>query len=182
MKVKFAFLFLSLVLGFRGLAAQLVTEPGHSACEEYKLAKDLRVYKDPSLFIGSLGQMYNDPKQGWSSLMEESPVLTTLQGTVHLMKLGIPSEFKNFGVISRIYELADSSFKPRLTERGVSTSSSRERVRPLVVPVKVCGSTYGDSLGFVLISDLEKAQQEERDPGVLPPSVYPNPVPTLRRP
>jgi hypothetical protein len=159
-----------------GFSVQVLSEFENSKCEEFKLFRDLNVYKDPSLFIGNLGEMYNDPRQGWDGLMKETPILTTLQGTVYLMKLGGASEFRNFGMISKLYELADSRFvaKKSIQKSGIP-------VRPLVIPVKLCGFGYGDSLGYVLFTDFEKALIPDREEGSLPPSVYPNPVPNLRK-
>jgi hypothetical protein len=162
--------------------AQVGSEFANSACEEFQLARELIIYKDPSLFIGSLGQMYNDPHQGWSELMSETPVLTSLQGTVYLMKLGEPTEFKNFGVISKLYELVEPRLKSHSEDKKSKASQALKSERPWVIPVKVCGASYGDSLGFVLVSDLKWAQHEERESGALPPSIYPNPVPNLKRP
>ena len=161
-------------------SAQVVTGLDHTACEEFKLAKELKVYKDPSIFVGSLGQMYSDPHQGWSSLLNESPILTTLEGMVHLMKLSAPVEFKNFGMISRLYEFADPRFK--MVNKKVDGKNERSDKYPLVVPIKICGTSYSDSLGFVFVSDLNKSIQEDLDPTVMPPSVYPNPVPSLKLP
>jgi len=172
-------LFLVFILGClsqKVFSAQVLSEFENSKCEEFKLFRDLKVYKDPSLFIGNLGEMYNDPKQGWDGLMKETPILTTLQGTVYLMKLGGASEFRNFGIISKLYELADSRFVAKK-----SGNKSKTPIRPLVIPVKLCGFGYEDSLGFVLFTDFEKALFPEREEGALPPSIYPNPVPSLRK-
>lgn len=179
MKVVQWIVFAFLSFGVNVRALQVASEYDHAACEEFQLAKELRVYKDPSIFVGNLGQMYNDPRQGWATLMNETPVLTTLEGTVHLMKLASASEFKNFGVISRLYEFADPRFKAR--DKSNAVLKGKSAARPMVVPVKICGTSYSDSIGFVFLSDLDKAMQEERDPKVMPPSVYPNPIPILKK-
>ncbi|MFM8313051.1 MAG: hypothetical protein ACKOA8_02090 [Deltaproteobacteria bacterium] len=166
---------------FPVVAVHVLSEFEHSLCEEVKLSSELRVYKDPSLFVGALGEMYNDPQQGWKSLMNETPVLTHLSGTVELMRLGVPAEFKNFGVISKLYELADSRFKVIQPQGIKKDPKTKPRTGPLVIPVKVCGSSYGDSLGFVLLADFQRAQKQNIEEGTLPPSVYPNPVPVLKK-
>ena len=114
--------------GFKAKAVQVVSDYEHASCQEFRLVKELRVYKDPSIFVGNLGQMYNDPHQGWASLMNENPVLTTLEGTIHLMKLGSPMEFKNYGVISRLYELADPRFKAKAKKRSLLNKLRLQRL------------------------------------------------------
>lgn len=168
---------------FFALAANVLSEFENSKCEEFRLSKEVVVYKDPSLFVGNLGEMFNDPHQGWKNLMAETPVLTTLQGTTYLMKLGNASEFKNFGVISKLYELADSRFIVRKNPPKNNKGQSFASKRPFVIPVKLCGSTYADSLGFVLLADFELAQlNPETERGVMPPSIYPNPIPSYKKP
>ena len=176
------FLLVFFVLPLKTRGVQVLSELDFCACEEFRLTKGLRVYKDPSLFIGSLGQMYNDPQQGWQSLMNETPILTTLQGTVYLMKLGGPSEFKNFGIISKLYELVDPRLRDNSSLQSIKNSKPQKMGRALVVPIKICGPIYGDSLGFVLVSDFERSLKEEIRSGVLPPSIYPNPIPKLKKP
>jgi len=180
---RIIFLCCVLTLSFlKAQGAQVISEFSHSSCEEFRLVRELTIYKDPSLFIGNLGQMYNDPHQGWTELMNETPVLTTLQGTVHLMKLGEPVEFKNFGIISKLYELVEPRLKPNKESKKSKSAHAFGKEITWIIPIKICGSAYGDSLGFVLISDLKWAQHEEREPGTLPPSIYPNPVPDLNKP
>lgn len=164
-------IFFSILVSFSNGAysVDIVSEFDRYSCQEFQLVKELRVYKDPSLFVGMLGQMYSDPHQGWKSLMDESPVLTALEGAVQLMKLGPPKELKHFGVISKFYEINEPKLK------GPSTAA-----RPKVIPVRICGPVYVDSLGFVLAADFEEALREDIIPGRLPPSVYPNPVPKLK--
>jgi hypothetical protein len=162
-------------------AAQVLSEFEDSKCEEFKLSKPLVVYKDPSLFVGALGEFYNDPQQGWKSLVAETPVLTTLEGTVYLMKLGVASEFRNFGVISKLYELVDSRFTAKKTTAKSKTGRKEIIKRPLVMPIKICGSAYSDSLGFVLWADFQEAQVFETESGAMPPSVFPNPIPLYKK-
>jgi hypothetical protein len=179
-----AFLFLSTQFGF---AAQIVTEAQHTHCEELQLFKDLKIYKDPTLFLPVLSQIYVDPANGWDLLMNESPLLTTLRGTIHVMRLGSPQEFKSFGGISRLYELADSQFVPKPTpspepKKKLSPKDVEELKRgPLIVPIKICSEAYAETLGFVLETDLKTAQVDEREEATLPPSTRTNPIPKLRK-
>ncbi len=152
------------------------------SCQEFHLTKKMTVYKDPSLFVGRLGQLIEDPQRGWEDLMSDNPILTTLEGTVLLMKLGSPVEFKNFGLISKFYELVEPRLKLDNGKKTSSHSTQKPSKGPLVVPVRLCSSAYSDSLGFVLVSDFEKALKDDVPPGVLPPSIYPNPIPKLRNP
>lgn len=171
--MKLISIVLSLLILRVAYAAQIVTDGSHAACEEFRFVKELKLFKDPTLFLSNLSVIYQDPATGWESLMHENPLLTTLRGTVHLMKLGPELEFKNFGAIARIYELAE----PKLR-----MSESREK-HAKIVPVKVCGSNepYGDTLGFVLVSDLKSAQIEDQEGASMPPSTLPNPIPKLRK-
>lgn len=162
------------------LGAHVLSEFENSKCEEFQLSKPVIVFKDPSLFVGSLGEIWNDPHQGWKSLMSESPIVTTLEGNVRLMRLGSPSEFKSFGVISKLYELADSRFGAGSEYYQRPHTTLGKHKRPLIVPIKICDSAYSDSLGFVVLSDFQKAQSVEVAPGAMPPSVYPNPIPELK--
>ena len=66
-------------------------------------------------------------------------------------------------------------------------SSSKKKARwlknpPMILPVKLCGEdSYQDSLGFVLVSDLDVAQNSVDPSKSLPPSIEPNPIPALRQ-
>ncbi len=150
-------------------SADVVTDSDVKAhCEELVVKRELRVFKDPSLFLPGLALIAEDPKAGWERLMEESPLLTRLTGRVSLMRLGKAREFKNFGAIAKLYEAAEPRL--RLREKGAAASSAR------VIPIQICGD---GSLGFVLESDLKWAALDEKraSEDVMPPSTYPNPVP-----
>ena len=109
------------------LAIEIVNENPHAACEEYVISRELPIYKDPNIFLSNLGLIYSDPKTGWATLMDETPLLTSLRGIVHLMRLAPAREFKNFGAIARIDELADPSFKiARDSARGARKESSEK--------------------------------------------------------
>ena len=181
MKVALALGLIFISLSRSVWATQVLSEFEDSKCEEFQLSKPLVVYKDPSLFVGALGEFYNDPQQGWKSLVAETPVLTTLQGTVYLMKLGVASEFRNFGVISKLYELVDSRFTEKKTIAKSKAGRKETVKRPLVMPIKICGSAYSDSLGFVLWADFQEAQVFETESGSMPPSVFPNPIPVYKK-
>lgn len=166
--MKYLFIFL---VAISSHAATIVSENPHVSCQEMKFYKELKVYKDPSLFLGNLSEIYSDPSVGWERLMKENPLLTSIKGTVQVMKLGPEREFKNFGAIARIYELADPKFR-----------TDHKTLNPKIVPVKFCGGdAYSDTMGFVLVNDLKNAQIEEVEPGVLPPSTVGNPIPKLRK-
>ena len=115
-----------------GFGVQIVTEGSNLACESFELNKPLRVYKDPTIFLPTLELINSDPQFGWKELFRESPVLTTLSGSVHLMRLPT-REFRNFGAIARLYEFSEPRFVGRLPEEGM------RRTVPIIVPVKICG-------------------------------------------
>lgn len=158
---------------------QVITDGSKVVCQEIRLYRELRVYKDPTLFMTTLNALYLDPALGWDSLKREDPILTTLENTAFLMRLGAPREFRGFGAIARIYELVDSRF--RTGRRPASEGDEgKPRAPAMIVPVKICGNAYKDTLGFVLESDLTRAQVEsDGDSAPMPPSVYPNPIPKL---
>lgn len=169
MRVFQVVLFLSL-LAKPSFAAEVVGEKGGQAsCKPFTAHRELRVFKDPTLFLPSLSLILADPKVGWYRLMQENPLRASLRGPVSLRILGEAREFKNFGVIARIYELAEPRL--RLTEEKNAKLGKSEKI----VPVQICGE---GALGFVLESDLKRAAEQEEYIGEgLPPSVYPNPVP-----
>lgn len=164
------------------VAVQIVTESPNVVCEELQLAKELRVYKDPTLFLANLGMIYADPAHGWQTLMEESPLLTTVKGKVQIMRLGKPREFRNFGGISRLYQTMDPRLKA--PQRPAAGQKGPQLIDPtMIIAVKICGGAYEaykDSLGFVVASDLREAQQEDYEDGQMPPSTVGNPIPKLR--
>ena len=95
-----------------------------------------------------------------------------------------PQEFQNFGVISRLYELADRKFIPRPSPSPLATGGKKGdgKLRgPKVVPVKICNDAYSETLGFVLESDLKTAQNDDREESLLPPSTRANDVPKLKK-
>ena len=165
-------------------ATQVVADGESLRCQEYRLHQEVRLYKDPSLFLPQLSQIYADPVAGWDELMKENPLVMTIRGSVQLMKLGPEREFKNFGPISRIYELVDPRFrvqKPGLTNLP-KTSKKNPDVNAMILPIKICSQdSYNDTMGFVLSSELKRAQMESEDKVSLPPSGHPNPIPKLRK-
>lgn len=169
------FLFPSLLF-----SAQVITEHPYVSCEEFLLKREMKIYKDPSLFMPNLNMLYTDPKAGWAELLKENPLLTTVKGGQRLMRLGPAREFKNFGPVARIYEMNDPRFLPKYQQ---GKKSQREIKNPMIVPVKICGAgdAYSDSLGFVLEADLKLAQvAEETENSVMPPSTVGNPIPKLK--
>ncbi|MCB0404305.1 MAG: hypothetical protein KDD51_05930 [Bdellovibrionales bacterium] len=132
---------------------------------EINARQELNVYKDPSMFLPDLGEIHADPLTGWETLMENTPLLTTVQGPVCFLQLAAATPFKNFGLVSYLYQLADSRLKSPVTAAAFGEST------PMIVPVQLCGeSAYSDSLGFVLEEDLKAVQQARAQSG-LPPSV-----------
>lgn len=150
---------------------EILSEHAGTACETFVARRELRVFKDPTIFLPNVSLILADPKVGWRALMQESPLLNSYKGEVKLARLGKPRDFKNFGVIARLYELVEPRL--RLTDAdGVRNPSVK------IVPVQVCGQ---GALGFVLEQDLQRAAVEEEGEEVgMPPSVYPNPVPAWR--
>lgn len=165
-------LFLLFALPSFAESVDIVSDMDEVFCEEYLFHKELRVYKDPSLFMELLNDILDNPKLGWKRLLSENPLLTSLQGTTFLMRLGLPRPFKGFGEIAALYEMADPRFKKEVAE------SPQKVPVPNVVPVRVCGlgSAYSETLGFVIESDLEDAQIEEKKNGRRPPTTLGNPI------
>ncbi len=167
-------------------AIEVIAEAGHSpSCEEFRISRELRIYKDPSLFMGSLSLIYQDPVVGWEKLMGENPLLTTLRGTAQLLRLGPPTEFKNFGFIAKLYESVEPKLRlqeiiPRAIEmkHGPSVKIKPERAKKYsaaqIVPVMLCGDSdaYRNTMGFVLQSDLTASQLDANGGNILPPSVH----------
>ena len=147
-------------------------------CEEIPLRRELKVFKDPSLFLPAVALLFVDPAMGWKRLREEPPLLSTFAGSIELMRIGRPTEFKSFisiPAVARMYEREE----PKLVS---PTAQKKNAPSPKIVRVKFCGGpndAYSDTLGFVLESDLKLAQVEERRASVLAPSVFPNPIPQL---
>lgn len=176
------FVLIALVFGaLSARAVEIITENPNVTCEEYHLSRELKIYKDPTLFRSDLS-----PRDADDPSLADSLVLTTVSGTIQLMRLGPPREFAGFGPIVKLHELAKLKLhggrkksEPRLTK----SSPVPDEISPLIIPIKVCGAPndpYLDTLGFVLVSDLRDAQLEEYEPGTLPPSTYPNPIPSLK--
>ena len=69
-------------------AVDVVVGEHKPTCREIQLNSELRVYKDPSLFLSNAGMLATDPDAGIDSLMDENPLLTTVQRSVRLMVLG----------------------------------------------------------------------------------------------
>ena len=119
-----------------------------------------------------------DSKSSFEVLSVENPLLTTVKGTFHMMRLAPPREFKSFGAISSFYELAE----PRLTTESKVRNPHGMGKSSQIIPVRVCGSSggYSDSLGFILAADLQAAQIAELGSEQLPPSTVGNPIPRLK--
>ena len=156
---------------------EIVSEQGPTArCEELRIGRELRIYKDPSLFLGALSLIFKDPHLGWDNLMRENPLLTTLRGTAQLLRLGPPREFKNFGFVAKLYE----NVEPRLRLEEVPSSELSKKNKGKryaaaeIVPVMLCGDSdaYRNTMGFLLVSDMKAAQAEAgAGGGSMPPSV-----------
>lgn len=174
---KFLATLFLVVFSINALAVDNISSFELSGCEEFILHKELRVYKDPSLFIEIIGRMYNEPHLDWQNLANENPVLTTLEGVVYFMKLGAPSEFKSFGAISKLYQLAEPKLKSGQHDGKGLNQQKNGAWKAMVVPIRICGSSYTGSYGFVLLSDFQESLKDDVSSAGLPPSVHPNPVP-----
>jgi len=163
---------------------EIVTENGHNpSCEEFRFNRDLRVYKDPSLFLGALSLFERDPRMGWENLMRENPLMTTLRGSAQIILLGPAREFKNFGLVAKLYETVEPRLKlqeipsteviPSASGRGKNVVQKIKKTGALILPVMICGDSdaYRNSLGFVLESDFKSAQLDVNGTASLPPSV-----------
>lgn len=137
---------------------EVISEAKQGRCETFDLVEELHVYKDPTLFLTTLNTMLIDPDRGWHQLMDESPLLTTVTGEVRMMRLGEPRRFKNFGPITRLYSVVEPRLRIRRPEKGAQT--------PWIVPITFCGERdpYHNTLGFVLVADLEQAQRKRYRP------------------
>jgi hypothetical protein len=152
-----------------GAFAGMEFDTEFGVCRDFPLYRELVVYKEPTIFLTNLNRILIDPEQGMQELMQESPVFTTLKGSVKL-KLGRPETFKNFSAISKLYELAE----PRL-EVDVESADGAATIHM----VQNCKT---GELGFVLQQDLLDAQQPKQGGhSRLPPSTRANPIPQLHR-
>jgi len=162
---------------------QIVTENQTTYCEEIHLSKLLNVYKDPTLFMGDLALITTDPQLGWERLMEENPLLTRLQGTVHLMRLGPPRYFRNFGSVARYYDAAEPHFRmsPTAQTPAVEPQNPLVDASSQIVPIQICGGSsdaYSETLGFVVTADLD-AGLPEGESHATRPSTLGNPIPKI---
>lgn len=174
--IRWFFTLLLCVAGASAVAAELMVEPQLTHELELELRGELDVYKDPSLFLPQVAEVYRDPDLHWDVLKHEKPHLTTVSGPTCLRKLGPPTRFRDFGLVTRLYEAAD----PRLRLAGKGPDKGRS---PLIVPVQLCGNTrYKDTLGFVLASDLEQALHPPGEAVGMPPSTKGNPIPEWSAP
>ncbi len=152
-------------------AVNLVGSGGQ--CETFQALRELRVFKDPTLFLPNVQEIQQDPKLGWEKLLKESPLHNSFKGPVRLARVGPVTEFKNFGAIARLYELVE----PRLRLVDLDTGARLKVTR--IIPVQVCDQ---GTLGFVLEEDLLRATLKEEFEGEgMPPSVYPNPIPDYQQ-
>ena len=144
---------------------EIVTGRANAPCRTHTFYRPVPVYRDPSLFLGSFAAYVADPSRGLSQLLRERPLLTKLSGKASLREVGEPRAFRSFPIIQQMYGDVDRRFL------------SDEALR--IVSVVLCGEgePYRDTLGFVLESDLGKAEWPEEG---LPPSIEPNPIPLWR--
>jgi hypothetical protein len=156
-------------------AVTIVSERPEVICEEFRAAKELRIFKDPAVFLSALNSVTLDPKTAWEAMGEERPLLTTVRGTFHMTQLGPPRRFPNFGAISKAYEISQLGYPDSPAKFSVENDTE-------IIPIKMCGPSdaYNDSLGFVVLSELVWAQIDENDEGQLPPSTLGNPIPKLK--
>ncbi len=132
-------------------------------CEFIPLFQELRVYKDPSLFLPSISLLYVDPIRGWDELRHQRPLMTTFTGSIDLMQLPPEMDFSGLISVAALTELYQRA-EPKLR----NSASAR------IIRVRICEGTqgsYADALGFVLVDDLKIASQDTRKMG-LPPSVH----------
>ncbi len=164
-------------------AVQIATTKPNLDCRGITLSRDLNIFKDPSLFIGVQGLLYSDPEKGKEALWEESPLLTTVTGRFQYMPFD-PIEFRGFGEIAKLYERMEPRLKPQAQASRQNGKGNHLYQPTMILPIKICGdehSSYRDTIGFVLVSDLKEAQKPiELEDGSMPPSTYGNPIPKLK--
>jgi hypothetical protein len=156
---------LSVALAAHAFGIEVVSELPMNRCEEVRLGKDKEVplYKDFSL----LGFLKIDPVRG--EAIRENPLLTTLQGTVHLNRLGPARKLKTLTVLSRLFG----------TWGKIHANNPMWDSESLFVPVMLCGNdSYHGTLGFLAENSLQWAAFDDYGESELPPSTYPNPIPT----
>ncbi len=141
-------------------------------CRDFTILRPLTIYKEPTQFLVQLNRISMDPVGGMKDLLEtESPILSTVSGLVKL-KVGRPEVYKNFGQISKLYELAEPRLK---VDPEATAGDGNAYIRML----QVCRT---GEVGFVLEQDLETAQRALAGASGkyhLPPSTRANEVPTL---
>ncbi len=156
------FTFYLLLFGAWSHAIEVVSTLPYEKCIEYFFERPIPVFKDPTTYLSILNNSFYNPRQAAEELEKADPVLTMVKGMVTLRRLGPPREFnsEDFGIITLIYENADSRLK--------KTSKNAR-----IVPVMFCAdnssySAYKDSIGFILEKDFEKDTFSTQGP---PPSV-----------
>ncbi len=138
-------------------------------CSEVDLKKELRVFKDPTLFVGILSQIYAEPREGIESLKEESPLRMVVKGKVKV-RFEELQMMHNYGPISKLYEFVE----PRLKKSRLPNGKDREPIRA----VTFCGEDADSySVGFVLEKDLQAALKDDLDLNQMPPSTPGNEIP-----
>ena len=163
-----------------GDAVEVIADQSAS-CRVFNFPQELKIYKDPSLFMSLLDEV-GTSRSSWEILMHESVLLTSVSGRVALELLGPPRDFNSFPLIAKLYEVVD----PRLAVRPRYLKQHESR-QVKIIPIKFCGDqeAYENTLGFVVAEDLLEAQRVSSNSVKkrgLPPSTYPNPIPVLPGP
>lgn len=164
MKHPFATFCLWLAIAAPAFAVDIVNDDPNARCEYVELFEEVRVYRDPSLFLADLQEELTLRKHRPRRI--DDIVRTSLNGKVAIIKIGKPYPFKNFSALSRLYEKAD----PRLKSRAGAKPS-------LVQDIQVCSEGAENSaVGFVVKEDFEQAKIYRHKEATLPPSVNEIPV------
>jgi len=159
---------LAAVVGASALAAlppvEIVVGRDAKPCRSPFFHQPVAIYRDPSLFLGAFAAYVADPRRGLDELLRERPLLTRIAGPVSFREVGDPRAFHSFPIIQQMYGDIDRRFLAPTA--------------PKIVSVILCGQNnpYRDTIGFAVKADLDNADRPE---GGLPPSIEPNPVPTL---
>jgi hypothetical protein len=120
-------------------------------CRDFYLHRSVQAYKAPSLFVPDLSLWLSHPERAWEKMSEKK--LKTLVGLVRL-RVRRPTPFRNLGYILEGMEKENNT---------------------MILPIQLCDSD--GTFGFVIEKQFQLAQNPHE--GGLPPSTYPNPVPTL---
>jgi len=148
-------------------AAPMPPAPISSQCREYPIYEEVLFFKDPSVWLETVKEVFHDPSKLSEVINRENPVRETLKGMVRLKAINETQIFKNFHWIAGVYQ----GRYPSLAE-----FAKRENTA-FIIQVKKCDAADSDgAMGFILEKQWMKGLENKKVVG-LPPSTLANPVP-----